>query len=177
MMFNRDQTKKTGLGVIPDNLNTLSVQMANNSDLIKLLLDQGKNPYSMQITPESVQKVFSEELIQIIPRVKVDEDNTVRSYLVISVTNFEPTTNPQYMNSILIVDILCHLENWKIESRQGQLELRPYSIGEIVRQMIDNRKFAGIGTATFVGGESMILGSNPDFAGVSLRFSLTDSTN
>ena len=172
-----DKTKPTDFQCIPVNLKILSQKIIKNEALCKLLFYCNKDPLKEKnLTDEQKILLIDNEYIQITPNIKVDEENLQKNYIHIAFDNFAPNgTNPEYIDSTLIISIACHEDNYKILNKYGDVTLRPYEIAHLLHSEINNRKFTGIGKANFIIGQDFVLASNPEYNGITLKYLMIDS--
>ena len=172
-----DKTKPTDFQCIPVNLKILSQKIIENEILCKLLFYCNKEPFKEKnLTNEQKISLIDKEYIQITPQIKVDEENSQKNYIHIAFDNFAPNeTNPEYIDSVLIISIACHDDNYKIINKYGDITLRPYEIAHLLHSEIDRKKFTGIGKANFLMGQDFVLASNPEYSGITLKYLLIDS--
>lgn len=101
--------------------------------------------------------------IRIVPKLQID--NTVNNYIVISFDNFTTNeTNPEFRDNIVEFDIVCHFDQWQMKD----FELRPYKIAAELDSMFNEKHLTGIGTLKFLGANQMIL--NDDYAGLCMMY-------
>jgi hypothetical protein len=112
---------------------------------------------------EDEQLELFENNIKIVPKLYID--HSIRSYIVISFDNFVPNeTNPEFRDNLIIFDIVCHHEQWKMKGFQ----LRPYKIAAEIDTMFNEARLTGIGKLKFVGSGSFSLGD--DYSSISLMY-------
>lgn len=173
-----DNTKPYAFQCISEDIIKISQKLIEDDKLCKLLYYTDKEPLGHdKLTTEQKTELLDKEYLQIIPRIKEDEENSVRNFIMISYTGFSPSSNPKYMNGVIVIDILSHIDCWKMSNKYGDLMLRPYEIAQRVYDTIHGKKFTGIGVANFLAGEDLILGSNPEYAGITLRFDVVNSNS
>ena len=98
-----------------------------------------------------------------IPKLYVDDP--VYNYVFIRFNTFAPNgTNPEFRDSIIEFDILCHYDQWQLKDFQ----LRPYRIAAELDSMLDKEKLTGIGQLHFLGGDEINV--NDEFGGVCLMY-------
>lgn len=100
--------------------------------------------------------------IKIVPKLYVD--NSVLTYVIISFDNFVPSGNPEFRDSIVEFDIICHFDQWQLNDTQ----LRPYKIAAEIDTMFDGKSLTGIGELEFMGANQMVL--TDEFAGLCLIY-------
>ena len=113
------------------------------------------------VSDEDTFKMFGEN-IKIVPKLYVD--GSVLNYVIISFDNFTESGNPEFRNSMVEFDIICHFDQWQLENTQ----LRPYKIAAEIDSMFNNRVLTGIGKLNFIGANQMIL--TDEFAGLCLMY-------
>lgn len=172
-----DNTKIYGFDAVAEDQGKLIDLLANNENLFKILYYTDKTPLKRDaLTAEQKQKFIQEGGITGVPNLEVDRDNKVRNVIFIENSYFTVNkTNPAYLDSILTVDILSHVDNWSMYDRFGRFSYRPYAIAQIIKDIVDGEKFSGIGKAEFLAADSIILTTNPDYAGLTLKFKLINS--
>ena len=118
-------------------------------------LDDKTNPvYIKKINDTSVAKLGEEGYIRITPKIKLGENEEVKSYIVISFDNFTPNeTNPYYMDCVIMIDILCHTDYWEL----GNYRLRPLKIAGYIDGILNKTKLSGIGTLQRIGCNELVL--------------------
>lgn len=137
-----------------------------NKNLKKLL--HYTTPYALrnkELTEEESVELIGKN-IKIIPKLYID--GSVLNYIIISFDNFTTNeTNPEFRDSIITFDIVCHFDQWQLEDMQ----LRPYRIAAEIDSMFDKKHLTGIGILHFLGASQIVL--NDEFAGLTLMYSAT----
>lgn len=145
------------LGIITD-------AILKNKNLKKLLYYT--TPYALrnkELTEEESVELIGKN-IKIIPKLYID--GSVLNYIIISFDNFTMNgTNPEFRDSIITFDIICHFDQWQLEDMQ----LRPYRIAAEIDSMFDKKHLTGIGVLQFLGASQIVL--NDEFAGLTLMYS------
>ena len=103
--------------------------------------------------------------IKMVP--KVYFDGSVFNYIIISFDNFTQSQNPEFRDSIIEFDIICHFDQWQLQD----FSLRPYKIAGELDAMFNNAKLTGIGELKFIGANQMIL--TDEYAGLCLMYQAT----
>lgn len=117
------------------------------------------------LTEEQSLTLFGKN-IKIVPKLFID--NPELNYIIISFNNFAPNpTNPEFRDSVIRFDILCHFESWQLKD----CGLRPYKIAAELDSMLDKQKLTGIGQLNFLGCEE--INTNDEFGGISLQYLAT----
>ena len=138
-------------------LKKLLVSSRPYSDILKKLLiintkdcmdddSPNKNKYQEIINSYSVSKMMEKGYISLIPKIKMDEHEDVKAYIIISFDHFSPTNNPEYRDCVVSFDIICHTDYWDI----GNYRLRPLKIAGYIDGLLDGEKLTGIGKFEFI---------------------------
>ena len=114
------------------------------------------------LTEDESLEIYSKN-IKLVP--KLDVDNSVLNYLIISFDNFTPSGNPEFRDNIIEFDIICHFDQWQLQD----FALRPYKIAGEIDSMFNGKHLTGIGELNFLGMNQMIL--TDEFAGLCLMYS------
>lgn len=170
--------KKYGFSAAMKDLDIITQRMMDDEALCRLLYHKGDTALAEPaLTAEEKIKLIEDHSISTVPVLRVDEKNTVRNFIVLGFDNFMPSGNPEFVDVILSIDILCHVDNWKVYDRKGALHYRPYALAEIIYDLLYDRKLTGIGKPQFAGATSLVLTTNPDYAGITLQFVCTNAAN
>ena len=115
------------------------------------------------LTEDESLELFGKN-IKLVP--KLDVDNSVLNYIIISFDNFTPNaTNPEFRDNIIEFDIICHFDQWQLQD----FALRPYKIAGEIDSMFNGKHLTGIGELNFLGMNQIIL--TDEFAGLCLMYS------
>lgn len=139
--------------------------MLKNNNLCKLLYYTDREALSHKALTDEQRYDMINKQIKIVPKIFVD--GSVLAYVVISMDNFTPSTNPQFRDNVISFDIICHFDQWHLLD----YELRPYRIAAEIDSMFDNQHLTGIGELHFMGANQIIL--NDEFAGLTLMYQAT----
>lgn len=151
-----------------------------SNDLKKLLvvntkdcLDQkNKIMYDNLIKDMSIAKLRELGYIRFEPKIKMKEHEEVKSYLIFNFDNFKTnTTNPQFRDCNVYIDILCHTDCWDI----GDFRLRPLKICGYIDGILNNSKLSGIGTFQFLGCNELVL--DETLSGYTLMYAAIHGTD
>ena len=151
-------------------LKKLLVSSRPYSDVLKkLLMIQNKdcldNPvYNEKIKDVSVAQLRERGYILLEPRIKMNEHEEVKAYIVISFDNFVPSSNPEFRDCTVNFDIICHTDYWDV----GNYRMRPLKIAGYIDGLLNKTRLSGIGTFQFLGCNELIL--SPEWAGYTLSF-------
>jgi hypothetical protein len=136
-------------------------------------LDDKTNPaYNKKIAETSVSDLSKEGYIRLTPKLTLEENEEVKSYLIISYDNFAPNEgNDYYRDCVIMIDILCHTDYWDM----GNYRLRPLKIAGYIDGILNNTKLSGIGTLQFIGCSELVL--NETLSGYCLMYAATHSAD
>lgn len=147
-------------------LRKLFIENKPYSDILKRLLiintkdclDDLENPkYIEKINSMSIAKMKQEGYFKLEPKLKMQEHEDIKSYILISFDNFTPNmTNPEFRDCTVSFDIVCHTDYWDI----GNYRMRPIKILGYIDGILNNEKLSGIGTLNFMGANELILDNN-----------------
>ena len=121
-------------------------------------LDDLENPkYIEKINSMSIAKMKQEGYFKLEPKIKMQEHEDIKSYIIISFDNFTPNmTNPEFRDCTISFDVICHTDYWDI----GNYRMRPVKILGYIDGILNNEKLSGIGTLNFMGANELILDEN-----------------
>ena len=143
------------MGIIVNNI-------MKNERLKRLLYYTSKDAmYKPNLTEDQSLGLIGKN-IKIVPKLYVD--GSVLTYLIISFDNFTQSGNPEFRDSIIEFDIICHFDQWQLQN----FELRPYKIAGEIDAMFNNAKMTGIGELKFLGANQIIL--TDEYAGLCLMY-------
>jgi len=137
-------------------------KILKNTRLQKLLYYADKHCLELPDLTEQEKMSLINKHIKLVPKLEVD--NEVLSYIIISFDNFTPSGNPEFRDNIISFDIICHFDQWNL----GDFRLRPYKIAGELDSMFNNTHLTGIGTLNFLGANQLVL--NDELAGISLMY-------
>lgn len=147
-------------------LRKLFIENRPHSDILKRLLiinakdclDDLQNPqYIEKIDSMSIADMKKEGYFKLEPKIKMEEHEEVKSYIIISYDNFTPNaTNPQFRDCTISFDIICHTDYWDI----GNYRMRPIKIIGYIDGILNECRLSGIGTLHFMGANELILDEN-----------------
>ena len=145
------------------------------SDMLKRLLlintpdclnDMTNQVYINKIKNTSIKDLREQGYIRLEPKIKLSENEEVKSYIVISFDNFVPNaTNPEFRDCIVMIDVICHTDYWDV----GNFRLRPLKIAGYIDGILNGCKLSGIGKFQFAGCNELIL--DDDLSGYCLMYS------
>ena len=144
----------------------LFVDSKPHSDMLKRLLlintpdclnDMTNQVYINKIKNTSIKDLREQGYILLEPKIKLSENEEVKSYIVISFDNFVPNaTNPEFRDCIVMIDVICHTDYWDV----GNFRLRPLKIAGYIDGILNGCKLSGIGKFQFAGCNELILDDN-----------------
>lgn len=128
-------------------------------------LDDRTNPvYKKMIEETSVADLVDQGYIRLQPRLKFGENQEVMSYILLSFDNFTQTSNLQFRDCIIEIDILCHISAWDL----GNFRQRPLKIAGYIDGILAGNRLTGIGTLEFLGCNEIVL--SEELAGYCLMY-------
>ena len=145
------------------------------SDMLKRLLlinttdclnDMTNKVYIDKIKNTSIKDLREQGYIRLEPKIKLKENEEVKSYIVISFDNFVPNaTNPEFRDCVVMIDILCHTDYWDV----GNFRLRPLKIAGYIDGILNESRLSGIGKFEFMGCNELVL--SEELSGYCLMYS------
>lgn len=144
-----------------------------NDELKRLLIintkdcidDRTNQKYIDKINSCSIAKLIEDGYIRFSPKLKFEENNEVRNYILISFDNFTPNGgNDYYRDCVIEIDIICHTDYWDI----GNFRQRPIKIMGYIDGILNQCRLSGLGTLEFLGANQMIL--NEELSGYCLMY-------
>ena len=145
-------------------------RILNNETLLKLVYYTSPDALSKpNLTTEQKLTLINKNIIS---HPYIPEDDDTQNYIQVLFGAFEPnSTNPEYIDNAIIITLMCHKSNWTMENWQ----LRLYRMANEIMNIINNKKFSGIGTAKFIAA-SPLVPSNSLF-GLTMTFGVINSLN
>lgn len=127
-------------------------------------LDKDNENYCKIVEKISVKDIIEQNYFTLVPQIKMNEHENVKSFVILSFDNFTPTSNPEYRDCTVSFDILCPTEYWDL----GNYQLRPMKIMGIIDGILNKARLSGIGTLEFMGAQELIVSEH--IAGYTLIF-------
>ena len=158
----------------------LFVESKPYSDLLKRLLlintsdcleDMTNQVYVDKIRNTSIKELREKGYIRLTPKIKMGENEEVKSYLIISFDNFSLSSNPEFRDNIIMIDIICHTDYWEM----GNYRLRPLKIAGYIDGILNQSKLSGIGKLEFMGCNEIVL--SEELSGYCLMYSATHGSD
>jgi hypothetical protein len=135
----------------------------NNRDCLSS--ENNNQDYKDLVDSIELSDLVERGYILIEPRIRFDESEAVRAYLMIEFNNFTPnSTNPEYRDCVIDFTIICHTDHWALDNYQ----IRPIKIMGYVDGILNQTKLSGIGTLQFVSANEVVLDEN--LSGYLLRY-------
>lgn len=151
---------------VDKDINQICEMFLNNDRLCRLLYRTDSRPLdATNLTELEKVELLSKKYIRTMPKVTVD-DKTL-NYIIISFDNFLPSGNPEFRNNDIVIDIICHYDQWMIQDGL----LRPYRIAGEIDSMLNGGRFSGIGTLSFSKASQLMV--NGEYGGIGLEYSAT----
>lgn len=159
---------------IEEILRKLFVSSKPYSDYLKRLLiintkdcldNETSTTIQQKIADTNLAKLRQEGYIKLEPKIRLGENEEVKSYIIVSCDNFSPNaTNPHYRDCTVTFDIICHTDYWDI----GNYRVRPLKIAGYIDGILNKARLSGIGTFQFMGCNQLIL--NETLSGYTLMY-------
>lgn len=129
-------------------------------------LDDRTNPaYIEKIKNTSISDMVEQEYIRFRPKLELEENSEVKSYLIISFDDFTSNSaNDHYRDCVIEIDIICHTDYWNL----GAFRQRPFKIMGYVDGILNKAQLTGIGRLEFIGSSEIIL--NQELSGYCLLY-------
>ena len=138
-------------------------KLLKNDDLKKLLYYEVPECQDMPKLDNKQTLSLINNQIRLVPKMPIDKK--MFSYIIIGFDNFMTNpTNPEFRDSLLSFDILCHFDSWNL----GDFQLRPYKIAGEIDSMLNNTHLTGIGEVKFFGAKQLVI--NDELGGLSLMY-------
>ena len=113
-MIIKDPVPKSSFLSVEKDMSLIANMFLNNPRLKKLLFYTSPDSLSRpSVSDDDAINMFGKN-IKIIPRIEVD--STVMNYIIINIDKFIPNLkNPEFRDSIIEFDILCHFDQWQLK--------------------------------------------------------------
>ena len=133
-----------------------------NENLLKLLYYTSKDALEKPKLSQEQKLSMINKNIKIKPKICVDRD--VKTYIIIRIRNFSPSSNPEFRSCIIEFDICCHEEQWALKD----FKLRAYRIAAELDSMLNKKHLSGIGKLEFCGTSDLLLSN--EYFGLCLQY-------
>lgn len=169
-------------------LETLFVTSHPYSDVLKRLLiinkpdclDMSNQEYQDEIDSYSVGRLIDQGYIRLNPKIPRGEHEEIKSYILVSFDNFEPSKNPEFRNCTINFDVICYMDAWCLDDYKTRpLEICGYIDGilnslsdknkNIGYSIGDNIKLSGFGRYIFLGCNLSVLNEDISMYTISYR--------
>lgn len=130
-------------------------------------LDETKVQYRDIISKTSISDLKERGYLTAVPKLKLDEHEDLKSYILLGFESFAPTDNPRYKNCIIHFVVISNFDQWELDNYQ----LRPFQIAGYIDGIFDGAKLTGIGELEFIGATQVSL--NNDWGGLIMRYAAT----
>ena len=140
-------------------LRKLFIESRPYSDVLKRLLvvqapDALDKNYDM--TNYGLKQLLEGQYINLDPLVKIPEHDQIKSFIGLHFDNFTPSNNPEFRNSMIHIDVICHHDCWNL----GDYRQRPFKIMGYIDGILNRSRLTGIGEISFVGATKALLDEN-----------------
>lgn len=151
-----------------EDVNIIAQRFLKNQKLCKLLYYTDADCLTEKgIVPDAEKLKMLDNNIKIIPH--LPKENDMMSYIVIQFDNFVASPqNPEFITHYIIIDVICHIDNWKMDGGK----LRPFLIMNEIDSMVNGSKLTGMGPAQFVTSQQLLV--SPSLAGFSMVYEVGD---
>lgn len=126
--------------------------------------DRTNQKYLEKLKSMSIANLVDNQYIRLQPNLKFGENEEIKSYIVLSFDGFGPTSNDNYRDCTVEIDILSHIDYWDI----GNFRQRPIKIMGYVDGILNKTKLSGIGRLEFMSANELVL--SEDLAGYCLMY-------
>lgn len=130
-------------------------------------LDISNDKYNTIINNTSVKELIEQQYFTLVPKVKMEEHEELKSFIILQIEDVSTTTNPEYRDSVISFDIQCPIEYWNL----GNYAMRPIKIAGIIDGILKDSKLSGIGELQFFDLKRSVWNENT--AGYKLMFLAT----
>lgn len=128
--------------------------------------------YQEKINSLNIKDLFDQGYIRLSPKIKFNEHEEVKSYILLSFDNFTPNeSNPEFRDCSVYFDIFCHSDYWELDNYQA----RPLKIIGYIDGILNKAKLSGIGEFQFSGCNLVTLDEN--LTGYSLGYRAVHSVD
>lgn len=143
--------------------NLKKLLIINNPDC----LNSDNVAYDDLIKSYSLAKLKKEGYIRTVPKLDLKEHEDIKSYIIIMMDDFTPTSNDEYRNCTITFFIFSEYDY----SEMDNYEYRPIKIAGYIDGAMRDAKLAGIGKLEFVGAQHVPL--NEYWGGIALMYITT----
>lgn len=130
-------------------------------------LAAGNEAYNELIKGYSVGRLKKEGYIRTVPRLDLKEHEDIKSYIIIMMDDFTPTSNDKYRDCTITFFIFSEYDYAEMDN----YEYRPIKIAGYIDGIMRDAKLAGIGKLQFLGAQQVPL--NEYWGGMALMYVTT----
>lgn len=160
-----------GFAAAMKDIDKITQMIMEDERLCRLMYYTDKDALKKEnLTAEQKIELINENQITAVPVMKMHNEDEVKNFIFLGFGSFLPSNNPAFMDVTLSIDIMCHVDNWKVVDHSGEVLYRPYAIAELIYERLKGSKLTGIGYPQFTGADTLILGTNPDYSGLTLSY-------
>lgn len=123
--------------------------------------------YDDLIKQYSIARLKKEGYIRTVPRLDLKEHEDIKSYIIIMMDDFTPTSNDKYRNCTITFFIFSEYDYAEMDN----YEYRPIKIAGYIDGVMRDAKLAGIGKLQFLGAQQVPL--NEYWGGIALMYVTT----
>lgn len=154
---------KSTFGSAQKDLFKIVNKIIENENLKKLLVYSSGDALSKPNLTDEESLSLIHKNIRIVPKLQLEDE--VETYIIISFDNFMPNANnPQFRDNVITFDILSYFDYWPLNHNQ----LRPHRIMGEIDGMLNGQSLNGIGKIDFLGANQLILSN--EIGGFSLSY-------
>ena len=130
-------------------------------------LETGNEAYNELIKGYSVGRLKKEGYIRTVPRLDLKEHEDIKSYIIIMMDDFTPTSNDKYRDCTITFFVFSEYDYAEMDN----YEYRPIKIAGYIDGIMRDAKLAGIGKLQFLGAQQVPL--NEYWGGMALMYITT----
>ena len=104
----------------------------------------------------TLKELIDNQYIVLSPVIKQQEHETLKASIVLSFDNFTPSSNPEFRDCSVCIDVLCNLDCWDLKDYQQ----RPFKILGYIDGILNKARLSGIGTLEFIGCSGPVINAN-----------------
>ena len=117
MKIERYKAPKSSFLSVDKDIATIENMFLSNDRLKRLLFRTNKDPMSAEnLTEDETIHLLTDFYIRTAPKIKID--GKVLNYIIIQFDNFVPTSNPEFRDNVISIDIICHYDQWHIANNR-----------------------------------------------------------
>lgn len=100
-----------------------------------------------EVNNMNLKQLIDEGYVILTPKIKQQEHEEIKAAIVLSFDNFTPSSNPEFRDCSVNIDVLCNLDCWDLRDYQQ----RPFKILGYIDGILNKARLSGIGTLEFLG--------------------------